>query len=164
MGFFNKIFKLDKNTEIVSQVNEEKSLAYDSELINTLRNEQKVLFKEWENIVDVALGTDEYTFKLKDAIDNFVTKLDAHIHIENDKLYAYLEDKYTSETNEIIVIKRVRKKMNSMVKEIGYFSKKYGDRENCNRCFEQLVAELDIKTNEFIKCMGKKEELYEMYK
>ena len=163
MGFFDRFMNHDINGKIDSQ-DKENGLAYDDELIVALRTEQKVLFKKWENIVDVALETDEYTFKLKDAIDGFVKELDAHMSTENEQLYTYLTQKYTSETKEIVTIKKIRKKMNSMVKEIGFFSKKYGDRDNCNRCFEQLVAELDIKTNEFIQCMGKKEELYVMYK
>lgn len=163
MGFFNQFFNLNKDEKIDDQ-DKNDVLSYDDELVDALRTEQKVLFKKWERIVDIALDTDEYTFKLKDAIDEFVKELDAHIYCENKQLYTYLSQKYTSETKEIIIIKQIRKKMNSIVKEIGYFSKKYGDRENCNRCFKELVTEIDIKTNEFIKCMGKKEELYIMYK
>jgi len=165
MGFFDRFINNDKeNLQEVIEDTQKQELALDNDLIRTLRTEQKVLFKKWERIVDVALETDEFTFKLKDTIDTFVKELDEHVNIENKQLYTYLYEKYADEPDKIKLIRKIEKKMKSMVKEIGYFSKKYGDRDNCNRCFEQLVAELDIKTNEFLTCMNKKEDLYTMYR
>ena len=171
MGLFSKIKKfLVGDIEAKEKAKEKEQqknchvVKFSPRLIEGLESDHKKLFQKFAKIVETADNTKEFTFQLKDNIDDFIQDLHGHILIENRQLYTYLVQRYSDDPQSIGYLNDIQKNMNGIIRELEHFSKKYTDRENCNRVFSSLKDDLNAMAGELTKRIDMEEDkLYRMY-
>jgi len=120
----------------------EKSLVYNPDLIELLKNDHKSLFKIYKELIFIYNNNSMDFKRISEKLHDFKLALEVHLMVEDTQLYGYLEQKYANIENHRNFIKDVEHEMETIAKEVLNFVRKYSNYEMFKKYNANFIDEL----------------------
>lgn len=136
---------------------------YDAELIHTLETDHQELLALYGKI-GRCLRSGDYA-SIKSDLTLFKTRLESHLLTENYRLYAYLEDHLSGDSENSELMRDFRKEMREIAKDVIGFIRTYtatGVNESNAQVFERAYKQVGERLKQRIA--QEERNLYPMYR
>ncbi|MBA1146932.1 hemerythrin domain-containing protein [Ectothiorhodospiraceae bacterium WFHF3C12] len=136
---------------------------YDAELIHTLQTDHQELLSLFGKM-GRRLQSGDYA-PIKSDLTLFKTRLESHLLTENYRLYAYLEDRLSSDPENSELMRDFRKEMREIAKDVMGFIRTYtssGVNEGNVQEFERAYKQVGERLKQRIA--QEERNLYPMYR
>jgi regulator of sigma D len=125
MGLFSKLMGANevRNTRSLKPLDPSAGIAYDPELVNTLKQDHQELVRIYTAIK--AAAAENRFSEIRDLLSDFKLTFQTHIAVENVRFYVYVQQHAALDADTSNFIADVRKEMNSIARAVMKFVDTY---------------------------------------
>lgn len=171
VGIFDKLFGRKTDTKQPAQqptleemvaTRPTRTIAYDANLVDDLKNDHQALVAMFGSIGDAAKAGDDAT--LSRLLVDFKTYLESHLLKENVRFYVYLEQSMADDPDNMLLIKDFRREMNHIARGVVEFVKTYQNQRMDTALRAQFLEDYE-KVGQLLGMRIQREEgqLYTLY-
>ncbi len=143
MGLISKLLGKDedKNTRSIKPLDPSGSIAYDPELVNSLKSDHQELVRIYTTIKSAAAES-RYD-EIRNLLSNFKLTFQTHIAVENVRFYVYVQQHAALDADTSNFIADVRKEMNGIARAVMKFVDTYMTLPPTSSTVSGFNSELD---------------------